>query len=706
MSNVSSFSYRSVFHLCVLILFTELLLVRWVSTELSLLAYLQNSVLVICFLGLGMGLMSPRKHAQVSDVIPPLSILIVLLSLPMTSKVLASIAITLNRFHDFTVWGVDAQRYGLVGTHIILALAIVLLVARVIWSIMVTLGSVLGARLQSAPDALKGYSSDISGSLVGALLFGALGFFALPPFYWVCLLIALILIDPSTRNVRSLAFLSVALLALGVGYSSEKFSETYWTPYQKLGFSRAFANGEWIVETNNSGYQQIQDNSAAAMQLDPQLASFRGINQYDIPSRLYTGAQNIVILGAGTGNDVAGALRNTSGRITAVEVDRKILELGNKYHPEKPYESPRLNIVVDDARAAIQSFAPKSVDLLILGLLDSHTTPNLSAARLDNFVYTTQSFERMRTILKDDGVFVLIFNPQRPYIAARLQNGMASAFKLPIKTVDIPGSTAGWGGMMFITGDPQRIESSLRQNPDLAAFLEHNAITEPPDKSVRPTTDSWPYLYVEKRSIPALFWMLGGGILVLWIISSIELTGRVRGPNIFRRDDLHFLSLGAGFSLVQTFSIYKESVLFGATWIVTTIVVAGTLLMILVANWLVPRIAHISSRLVSLLLITVCIIGALLPPEIFLEMPMAYRITSAALVSGLPMLLSGIIFARSFATATNRGGVLGVNLFGALIGGLLQYSTFLTGIPFVMILGTLFYVVASLSLPKINAVGA
>ena len=41
--------------LSALILFLEMLLVRWVGTELRIFAYLQNGVLVATFLGLGLG---------------------------------------------------------------------------------------------------------------------------------------------------------------------------------------------------------------------------------------------------------------------------------------------------------------------------------------------------------------------------------------------------------------------------------------------------------------------------------------------------------------------------------------------------------------------------------------------------------------------------------------------------------------------------
>src|SRR6185369_14858469 len=50
--------------LSALILFLEMLLVRWVGTELRIFAYLQNGVLVATFLGLGLGCWQAARPAR------------------------------------------------------------------------------------------------------------------------------------------------------------------------------------------------------------------------------------------------------------------------------------------------------------------------------------------------------------------------------------------------------------------------------------------------------------------------------------------------------------------------------------------------------------------------------------------------------------------------------------------------------------------
>jgi hypothetical protein len=57
---------------------------------------------------------------------------------------------------------------------------------------------------------------------------------------------------------------------------------------------------------------------------------------------------------------------------------------------------------------------------------------------------------------------------------------------------------------------------------------------------------------------------------------------------------------------------------------------------------------------------------------------------------------AGLIFIRSFAACTNKARALGSNLIGALVGGLLESLSFVTGIRALVVLVGLFYVCALL----------
>src|SRR5262245_6667237 len=86
-------------------LFLELLLIRWVSTEIRIFAYLQNTVLVVCFLGLGMGCWDARRRPfALRDLLVPLTVLVALLAIPVTRIGLGEISTMLSTFSDLLIW--------------------------------------------------------------------------------------------------------------------------------------------------------------------------------------------------------------------------------------------------------------------------------------------------------------------------------------------------------------------------------------------------------------------------------------------------------------------------------------------------------------------------------------------------------------------------------------------------------------------------
>jgi len=258
----------------------------------------------------------------------------------------------------------------------------------------------------------------------------------------------------------------------------------------------------------------------------------------------------------------------------------------------------------------------------------------------------------------------------------------------------VPGTKFGWGSVLFINGNGDTIAKTLELNPDLNSFIAEHLIPPKSQGRVQPTSDNWPYLYIEKPMIPMLFFALGASILILWAVTSRFFAGRLVLPPLWQRESLNFFALGLGFVLLQVFIIAKASILFGSTWIVNSIVISGMMLTILVANWMIAKGWRFPLRLIALLLVALCASMAFLSFQPALTFGMPTRILMGTALSGLPTLFSGILFGSAFNHATIPSQALGSNLFGSLVGALLQSVIFWLGINSLAILGAAAYLLA------------
>jgi len=190
-------------------------------------------------------------------------------------------------------------------------------------------------------------------------------------------------------------------------------------------------------------------------------------------------------------------------------------------------------------------------------------------------------------------------------------------------------------------------------------------------ESARLTTDDWPYFYQREPGLPLII-IIMSVLLVLLTRLLIRQTGA--GGKVI---NWHFFFLGAGFLLLEAQIVSRMAMLFGTTWLVNSIVIAGILVVIVVANFLVDSWPAIPVH-GAYLGIGVCIfVSYPLPLEVFFFQELWIKAFVAALVLCSPVAFASIVFVRSFADYDFRGEALGSNLLGALVGGCL--SRFLCG---------------------------
>jgi spermidine synthase len=720
----SSRDSAALFLISVLGLFLELMLIRWVSTEVRIFAYLQNTVLVVCFLGLGLGCWTCRRPTSAREALFPLFVLVLLLAVPLTRHGLANISQMFSVLQDFPIWEPGAapdwtSRAAAIAAATFMTVGLLVLLLRA----MVPLGRVLGRLFEGNTRPIRAYSVNVAGSLVGIWLFVLASALYLPPVAWCAIAAALALPFLDRRRPLDYALLAgtVALATLPDLLPSPRLREVKpnttvtadavrWSPYQKLTLLRFETEADggvyrsYNLQVNNTTYLQLLDLRPETVERFPTLFEphLRGLGYYDLPALIQPQPANMLVVGAGGGNDVAGGLRGGAGHIVAVEIDPAIVAFGRSHHPERPYDDPRVSVVTDDARSYFANSSER-FDLIVFGLLDAHTTTSMTNARLDHYVYTRESIEQAKRLLTEGGVVVLSFAAVNGAIADRMAVLLRDAFGQEPLLFNVPTTWYGLGGAVFVTGNLRRtqIEQQIEAQPRLArqiARWQEQYPVELPGTTAA-ATDDWPYVYLERPAIPALFWLIAALMAALYVYAALylglPLIPAGRGASLW-----HFFLLGAAFMLLETQNISKAAVALGNTWDVNAVIISSIMVFILLANAIAARLPRLPLGIAYAGLLASCLGLYFLDLAWFNSLPYTARAVVVGGLTCLPMLFSGIVFVRSFAASPSKDAALGANLLGALVGGLLQSVTFLTGIRALLLIVAALYALAFLTRPR------
>jgi spermidine synthase len=700
----------SIFLISVLGLFLELMFIRWISTEIRIFAYLQNTVLIVCFLGLGLGCFTCRQPIKLGQMLIPMLFLILMFAIPFVREKLGEASTRISVLEDFVIWNftISTTLWQTI-LDIIIALAVMYWIMLLVVDVFVPIGRMLGRLMEDHSNTIWAYSVNIAGSLIGIWMFVLISMFNQPPLTWFLIFGVLIIffINKTGENWKTNLALIVIIILLswpaGKDFSS---IENVWSPYQKLTLrkpdKKSHEIGEYIINVNNTGYQAMIDLRQSNLQANQNILNreMNALSQYDIPLLLHPNPEKYLIVGAGAGNDVAGGLRHKLRRITAVEIDPAIISLGRRYHPEKPYSSPFVTIINNDARSYFATSKEK-FDVITFGLLDSHTTTAMTNARLDHYVYTKESMLHVKSLLKDKGVLVLSFEAQKPFIADRMARVLKIIFDEEPISFRIPYSPYGWGGVIFIAGDLNSVKKQISKNIMLSSLIKtwQKEFPLSYSYSTKITSDDWPYTYLNSPKIPAVFYMLTVLFLILLVRSykHWNATGLI---SRWKKSHFHFFFLGAAFLLLEVQNISKASVVLGSTWQVNAIIISGVLSMILLANFVAYKFRGISIKFVYLLLILTCIGLYFTDLSRFAFLAYLSKSFIIGILTTLPIFFSGIIFIRSFAIIEGKDEALGANLVGALVGAMLQSITYLSGIKFLLLIVASFYILSYLTKPQ------
>jgi SAM-dependent methyltransferase len=713
---------RDLFLISFLILFFELAAIRWFAATVVFLTFFTNIVLLACFLGMSVGLLAARRPQNLVQAALPLAVLAfaaaVATHLVYWSAADLTVSLGSHASPRMIYFGTD-YRPADPTRWVIPMWAVAGAFFALVSLTFVGLGQVMGRAFDAIPDRVRAYTIDVLGSLTGIAVFFVMSAFELPPTVWFVPILLLMLYFAGWRKPVQIAAAAVtyALVGLSAHVLTAQGSQIFWSPYYKVSYDPPYR----VISTNDIGHQ----NMVAVGQTGP---------AYLLPHFLNRDAggapfADVMIIGAGSGNDVAAALRAGAKRVDAVEIDPRINRLGREHHPERPYADPRVTVHLDDGRSFTRSTARK-YDLAVYALVDSLVLHSgYSSVRLENFLFTREAFEEVKRTLKPDGVFAMYNYYRQGWLVARLAGMAAETFGVEPLIISLPhrerisadDSYAAAFTFLLVSPDPKRLAAIrarfekdqsfwIHPHPPMNEAIDGFRATPPGPKwhRIGPTqlqqsaadpvvpSDDWPQAYLRTAEIP---WApIGQGMLAIALISVAILFAFAPARRV--RPNWQMFFLGAGFMLLETKGVVHMALLFGSTWVVNSVVFFAILVMILAANLYVVKFKPAKLFPYYALLVVALLVNALVPMNAFLSLSPLWRTLASCAVVFVPVFFAGVIFATAFRESRQPDVDFGWNVAGIILGGLSEQLSLVLGFSQLVLVAVAYYLLSAALRPR------
>lgn len=658
-----------------IVLFQELVLIRWLPGQVRVLAYFPNLILLSAFLGLGIGCLRAGKKSLLW--LYPVSMLLLTASAVIGSKIIFTQE---SSSEELWLLYFDLPSDAMVVHGIKYPIILYFLLS---CTAFISLGQIIAERLQAFKQhssPLNGYCLDICGSIFGVIIFSIICYFKIFPLYWfICFLfLSLIFFFKQSKIYIYIAFMVAICLLVAVNERA-----TFYSPYYAISYNN-YDGGVTEIQVNGSLHQ-------IAMKLK---RSERLSTQYEIDVReayhrpyryLQKTPQKALVLGAGCGNDVSVMLDEGVEQIDVVEIDPVICGFGRYLHPDKPYLSPKVRLFNTDARQFIDNTKEK-YDLIVFGTLDSMTRLSaLSNVRLDNFVYTSQSIKAAKELLNQDGGIVLYFMTQKVNIHYKIITLLTNTFgnKPIVENVKpILFNHIYMSGQAFI-------EKVVDNNSSNLLKIEKNM----PEKLDMPT-DDWPYLYLVEKGVSSFYFFIIVSIMLITLLLISVASGEMR-RSIFTGSgiDKQMFLFGFAFLLLETRCVTQMNLIWGVTW-VTSSVVFGSILVTILLFTILSSVKPMAMRVSATLLIMSLLVIYFIPVTILFSENIFLKLVMSLFYVGAPIGLAANCFAVQFKKRDRADLAFGWNMLGAVAGGLTEYLTMLIGFKTLLLISIFIYLLS------------
>jgi hypothetical protein len=202
-----------------------------------------------------------------------------------------------------------------------------------------------------------------------------------------------------------------------------------------------------------------------------------------------------------------------------------------------------------------------------------------------------------------------------------------------------------------------------------------------------PARDDYPFLYLRNRTIPGFYLLT----LALILLASLIITRTAAGPFRQMRSYVDLFFMGAAFLLLETKNVVQFALLFGTTWFVNALVFAGILVAVYAAIELARRVKLPPPAVLYGLLLAALVVAWVIPPHDLLTLSFAPRFVTAVAIAFAPVFLANLVFAQRFRDVGSSTVAFGANLLGAMVGGMLEYLSLITGYHALLILVAVLY---------------
>ncbi len=706
-----------------LVIFT---LLRVLSCEVGIVAYLQNYVYACALFGLGIGCLDARLgriKARESSWFVVFTVILALLS-----AIHFTVSQDLGALKDGSTYFVYPRFPGNYLLHEMLVTGLLFAVFTLVVRCFVPLGSAMGA-LFADMTADSGLALFWAGAIIGLGVYFCSLWSMCPPVVLVGLLGAAFLYL-SGRGSFNFALIIVSIgCALSYDVTVEPrgaavfpqssqsayraYFKSFWAPEGHI-VTRPLVAGDdvvgFVVSNNHIPNQMVIDTRlsdeqcAAVGTMEDRLKGYTS-KYFKTPFLVAGSPEHVLILGGGSGNEAAEALRMGAGEVDVVDSRPWLFQLGEQ-HPLQPFKSPQVHRIVMNPRQFLKE-PVKKYDLIVFGALESDSAFSpFGLLRPDNFTYTTESFLDARDHLNPRGYTGLSFRPFRLWYVLRLIRNLKEGYGTLDAIVRLP-----FRSYMFASREQNRILSTLLLESFKSDQLENVEKVMDEAAEIPPTFDDWPFLYLAAPGLPRTYLFC----LVLMIAAMFsQLRGLVRSdaaadtgqesreqPSVFGWRSLRMIILGAAFMTAAGKTVMTLGFNYGTSWqnaIIAPVLVMGCALLAAVFG---SRNLRLPAWLVWL-----CVFLAYAGDYSFnyeavvsIGNPVLKFLAAGALPL-LPPFFVAMALEHSIHDATDQNVALGMLFIGMVAGMIVEHLCLITTISSLDVPGVILCAAAILVRPK------